>query len=170
MKLTDGERLIVVMLAEVMEALKLNREIDPSLIKTLACNHDDWAIKYKYSALAGSEAPSDADVKETNDLLWMWGIIESGISKLGGTEAEEAKGWHWARFHGFDANHDPHYGIAHTLLNHLDAFSDLKDHALNSHSQGSLPRYRAMYEKFDRYVHEGKASPLQFEALRDLCS
>ncbi len=33
MKLTDGERLIVVMLAEVMEEMGLNREIDPALVK-----------------------------------------------------------------------------------------------------------------------------------------
>lgn len=170
MKLTDGERLIVVMLAEVMEALKLDKEIDPALVKTLAYNHDDWAIKYKYSALMGSESPADEEVSETTDLLWMWGIIESGIGKLTGAEAQEAESWTWNRFGGFDANNDAHYGIAHTLINHLGAFSDLKDHALNSHSQASLARYRTMYPKFDGYVQTGNAAPLSFDALRDLCS
>ena len=68
MKLSDGERLIVVMLAEVMEALKLNREVDPSLIKTLACGGDEWAIKRKYSGLFPSAGPTADDVSETTDI------------------------------------------------------------------------------------------------------
>ena len=75
MKLTDGERLIAVMLAEVMEALKLNREVDPALIKTLVCSGDDWAIKRKYSGIFNSGGPTAEEVSETTNILWMWGII-----------------------------------------------------------------------------------------------
>ena len=170
MKLTDGERLIAVMLAEVMEALKLNRDVDPSLIKTLVCNGDDWAIKRKYHGIFGSDGPTPEEVSETTDILWMWGIVEDSIAKLTGADAEEAKGWHRIKFGGFDANHDPHYGIAHTMINELDEFSSFKNRALDSHSQASLKRYRTMYATFDEYVRSNQAAPLTFESLRELCS
>ncbi len=170
MNLTDGERLLAVMLAEMMEAMKLNNEIDPSLIKTLVCNGDDWAIKRKYSGIFASESPTDEQVTETTNILWMWGIVEHSLAELTGAQADEAKGWHWTSFGGFDGNNDDHYGIAHTMINELGEFQDFKDRGLNSHTQSSLPRYRAMYAKFDKYVNAGQASPLSFEALRDLCS
>lgn len=169
--MTDGERLIAVMLAEVMEALKLDREIDPALVKSLVINNDGWALKRKYSGIFDSETPSDEVISETTDILWMWGIIESSIDKLSGAEADEAKGWHWAAFNGFDANNDSHYGVARTMIEELGEFStSRKGVSLNSHSQASLPRYRRMYERFDGYVQAGQAAPLSFDALRNLCN
>lgn len=171
MNLTQGERLIIVMLSEVMEALKLNKEIDPTLVKTLAIDNDGWALQRKYHGLFESIAPSDEVVKETTDILWMFGIIESSIAKLTGDEAEAAKGWHYNKWHGFDANNDPHYGVARTMIETLGEFADSrKDGNINSHSQTSLPAYRAMYAKFEGYVNAGQAAPLSFEALRDICS
>lgn len=170
MKLTDGERLMVVMLSEVMEALKLNNEVDPSLIKTLVCGGDDWAIKRKYQGLFPSAEPSPEVVSETTDLLWMWGIIESSMGHLQGAEAAEAQTWLCREFHGFDGNNDDHFGVAQTMINRLDEFDDFKGRNLNSHSQASLPRYQAMYDKFEGYIKSGSASPLSFDALRDLCS
>jgi uncharacterized protein len=170
MKLSDGERLIVVMLAEAMQELKINKEIDPSLILTLAYGRDDWAIKRKYHGLFEEGGQTDPDVKETIDILWMWGIIENSLSNLKGVEATESKGWHTTKFTGFDGNHDRHYGIASTLINQIGDFDDFKGRALNSHTQSTLPRYRKMYEKFDGYIQAGKASPLSVDALRDLCN
>ena len=169
MQFSDGERLIAVMLAEVMQALKLDRELDPALIKSLVTNNDDWALKRKYPGLFSSQCPTEEVVSETSEILWMWGIIEHSIRQLKGAEAAEAKGWHWAKFGGFDANHDDHYGVALTMIEGLDEFEDLKSHGLNSHSQSSLPRYRQMYKKFDGHLSAGNAAPLSFEALRDLC-
>jgi len=168
MKLSDGERLIVVMLAELMKEQKVGSEIDPSLILTLAAGGDDWAIKYKYRGLFGDEPPSDADVSETINILWMWGIVEDSLGKLKGDEAKEAEGWHMKEFSGFDGNHDRHFSIAATLIRDLGDFEKFKGRTLNSHSQATLPRYRQMYEKFDKYIKAGEASPLSFDALRDI--
>jgi len=170
MKLSDGERLIIVMLAEVMEALNLNREVNPTLIKSLVCGGDEWALKRKYSGIFNSEAPSPADVSETTDILWMWGIIEHGLTKLKGEEATEAESWPYAKFGGFDGNNDAHYGIALTMIHELGEFQDFKDRGLNSHSQANLPHYRQMSLKFHDYVRQGKAAPLSFTALKDLCT
>lgn len=171
MKLSDGERLIVVMLAEMMETNKHhNWEINPALVKTFAINNDDWAIAHKYSGVFASQAPSDDVVKETGDLLWMWGIIEHSLDQLTGSDADHAKTFQWRKFSGFDGNNDDHYGVAHTLINDLEVYQDFKGRDLNSHSRGSLPRYRTMRARFDYYVNSDQAAPLKLEALRDLCA
>lgn len=170
MKLTDGERLLAVMLADLMEGLKIESELDPSLIRTLVYNGDEWGIKRKYPGLFPESATSEAVVKETTDILWMWGIIEHRISNLTGADASEASGWLNRQFTGFDANNDEHYGVAHTLIERLDEFSDFKGRALNSHSQGSLPRYRTMYAKFDQYLSDTHGEPFTMDMLRDLCA
>lgn len=168
MKLSDGERLIVVMLAELMKERKVGSEIDPSLILTLAAAGDDWAIKYKYPGLFGDSPPSDAEVSETINILWMWGIVEHSLGRLEGDEAREAESWHMKAFSGFDGNHDRHFSIAATLIRDLGDFEEFKARDLNSHSRTTLPRYRQMYEKFDKHVKAGDASPLSFDALRDI--
>jgi len=171
MNLTDGERLIAVMLAEVMEALKLDRELDPALLKSLVINNDGWALRRKYSGIFEGKAPSDEVVKETTDILWMFGIIESSIDRLVGDEAEEAKGWHYNQWHGFDGNNDPHYGVARTMIEELGEFEQSRRGInLNSHTQTSLPHYRRMYDKFYGYVLAGQAAPLPFDALRNVCA
>jgi uncharacterized protein YfbU (UPF0304 family) len=170
MQLSDGERLITIMLAEVMQSLKLSNSVDPKLISTLASNGDDWAIERHYQGIFGCIGPSPSEVKETTDILWMWGIIEHSLTLLTGAQATTAQSWHWTSFSGFDGNHDRHYGIAHTMINELGEFSNFKTRALNSHSQTNLPRYLSMYQTFDGYIQSSNASPLPFAALQSLCS
>ena len=171
MKLTDGERLIAVMVAELMEALKTKGDIDPSLVKSLVIDNQGWALERAYPGIFGSEPASDDVVKETSDILWMFGIIESSIDKLSGDQAAEAAGWHYNQWRGFDGNNDDHYHVAGTMIRELGEFAESrKGINLNSHSQMSLPRYRSMYQKFYGYVEAGQAAPLSFEALRDICS
>lgn len=170
MKLSDGERLIVVMLAEVMESMGLNREINPELVKTLAYNGHDWAISEEYAGLFAENEDEPEVVKETRDILWMWEIIEGAIGDLEGDQANEARQWRHAQFRGFDGNNDSHYGVAGVFVNDLKRFSEFAGRDLNSHSQASLPRYREMYAKFDAYIAEGKDPSLSFDDLKDLCS
>ncbi|WP_112384010.1 YfbU family protein [Sphingomonas carotinifaciens] len=171
MQMSDGERLIAIMLAEVMQELKIDRELDPKLVKTLVMDKDEWALRRVYPGIFDSEEPSDEVVKETGDILWMFSIIESSVGRLSGAAADEAKGWHYKQWRGFDGNNDPHYGVARTMIETLGEFSDSRKGVnLNSHTQSTLPRYRRMYEKFHAYVQASEASPLSVDALRDLCA
>jgi hypothetical protein len=170
MELKDSERLIIFMLSEIMEAMNLNQEIDPSLIKTLITHGDDWAIKHTYPGIFPSESTDQETLKQTRDILWMWSLIEHGIANLQGAQAAEAATWHYSSFAGFDGNNDDHYGVAVTFIDVLGEFSDFKGRELNSHTQTTLPRYLRMYQKFDRYISAGQASPLGFDALKDLCN
>ena len=170
MRLSDGERLIAAMLAEVMKTVGANSEFDPDLLKTLLWSKDDWAIRLQYEHLFGESSASDDDVKETVDILWMWGIVEHGISSLTGNEKKEAGTWHWTKFDGFDANNDDHYHIARTLIKNLGNFDEFEDRNLNSHSRLSLPNYRSMYEKFEGMLSANKGGPLSFDQLKELCN
>jgi hypothetical protein len=167
MELTDGERLIVVMLADLMEAMEVNREIDPALVKRLAINRDDWAIRLVYSGIFDSEPPTEADVRETVDILAMWGFIEYSVEELDQPERDEIKLLRW-QFTGFDGNHDPHHGIAHTLIHDLGRFSEFKERGLNSHSQATLPRYRSILWRYNQAMHGGGAAPLSADQLRTI--
>ena len=170
MRFSDGERLIAFMLADLMEALKVESEIDPRLVKTLV-GGDEWALRRRYSGVFDYEGPSSEIVKETGDILWMFAIIESSIDKLRGDDAAEAAGWHYRTWRGFDGNNDRHYGVAQTMIETLGEFADSRKGVnLNSHSQASLPRYRVMLDKFMAYVQAGQAAPLGVDALRDLCA
>lgn len=171
MELTDGERLLAVMLADVMKALKVQGELDTALIKSLIINNDEWALRRKYPSIFERESDPDEVVKETADILWMFGIIESSIGRLEGEQAAEAAGWHYNQWRGFDGNNDSHYGVARTMIEELGEFDQSRKGVnLNSHTQTTLPRYRSMYQKFYGYVEAQQAAPLSFEALRDICS
>ncbi|HEX4737870.1 MAG TPA: YfbU family protein [Allosphingosinicella sp.] len=164
--LTPAERLIVVMLAEVMEALNLRHEIDPALVKRLAINHDDWAITWQYGAIFNDEAPSEEAIQETADILDMWSFIEYSVEQLGPTEQAEIKALRW-QFSGFDGNNDRHHGIAHTLIDDLGRWSEFQGRNLNSHSRATLARYRDMLPRY-RDAMKGNSEPLTADQLRTI--
>ena len=170
MKLSDGERLIVVMLAEVMQEMGLNHEIDPTLVKKLAIDHDDWAIAAKYHGIFDGEAPSDAEVTETHDILSMWSWIEHSIRELEGADADEAAGFHHTQFSGFDGNNDAHFGIAHTMINDLGYYDEFAGRPLNSHSRATLARYRAMLPKYKAAMDGHAGGELSLDELRAICN
>lgn len=170
MQISDGERLIISMLADLLEANPADRQLDASLIRTLVCNKEDWALAWEYPAIFEGEPRDPQVVKETSDILWMWGIVEHWLGKLQGDQATEAASWHYTKFGGFDGNNDPHYGCAHTMIEKLGRYNNFKNRGLNSHSSASLPRYRRMYATFMKYVEAGQANPLSFDALKEICN
>jgi len=170
MQLSDGERLIAVMLADVMESMGVNRDVDPTLVKRLLFNRDEWALTWEYPGTFDGESPTDEVIKETSDILSMWSFIEFSIGELKGEDAEAAKSFPRTEFGGFDGNNDPHYGVAHTLINDLGRWTEFKDRPLNSHSRATLERYRRMLPKYKAAMDGWIDGPLPLEALRDILS
>lgn len=169
MQLTPGERLIAMMLADLMEHLKVDGEIDPAVVKRFLTSNDDWALAWKYQGLYGGEERSEADIRETGDILTMWRVIDNSVEGL--SEAEkEGLDLSQFEFEGFDANNDPHYFIAHTMIEDLDRFEERKP-PLNSHSMTSIARYRRMLPRFraelDRTGARGSLTLDQLKAIVD---
>nr|WP_198148633.1 YfbU family protein [Sphingomonas sp. Y57] len=169
MTISTGERLIAVMLSDIMTHLKIQGDIDPALAKTLLCNKDTWALEWEYSSIFNKEpGPSQAVIDETADIMTMWSVIEASVQNLSGPDQIEAKKLRW-QFDGFDGNHDPHFGVAHTLVNDLNRFSEFTGRSLNSHSSTSLSRYRVMKPKFDHEM-SGFTGILDLAALTNILS
>jgi len=169
MSLTDGERLITLMLADLMQGLEISGEIDPALVKRLVIDKDDWALRFRYPGVFHDEpGPTDEEVSETTEILSMMSFIEYSIRELPEGERAEFEANNRLRFRGFDGNNDPHHGIAHTLINDLDRFGEFKDRGLNSHSRATLPTYQRLLPIYEALLHDCSGDPFSAEQLRTL--
>lgn len=142
MRMTNAEKLLGIMLAEIMQKVGVTGEVDPMLIKRLITSDSTWAIDWAYSGISGDHAdPQPAYVDEASEIMAMWNIIEAAVRNRGGFATVGLKAD--PKFVGFDGNNETDYfGVALTLVNDLDRFSDFKGRSLNSHSR-SLPQHRA---------------------------
>lgn len=147
MKLSPGEKLIAYMLADIMDHLKVQGEIDPAFVRDAIAGDDGWALKWKYSGLFHEEGPSDEIVSETGKIMTMCRVLEDSISKLSDEDRASIPEMDQTVFVGFDGNEEPHYGVATMLVEKLDRFAEWKDRGLNSH-HNTLDRYRAMYAAY----------------------
>ena len=147
MKLSDGEKLIAMMLADLMQAGKVRGEIDPDfVIETVAGNHL-WALKDRYPGLFSDEEPDDEVVNETFDILDMARVIESSIERLDDSEKAEISENDRQVFIGFDGNHDPHIGVARMAIEKLHKWQEFAERPLNCHHT-ILPRYHRQLDVF----------------------
>lgn len=148
MKLSDGEKLIALMLADIMEAGGIKGDIDPSFIKTAIAGDDMWALRWKYGSLFHNEGPSDAIVKETAEIMTMCRVIENEIGELDPDERSTIPDRQQRVFVGFDGNEEPHYGVATMLVKELDRYEEWADRPLNAHCR-TIDKYRRMKVVFD---------------------
>jgi uncharacterized protein len=154
MKLSDGEKLIILMLTDMYKAMKLKGEFDPEFISATIHGDHLWGFDWEYQGIPFERSPTPPDVTETVDVLDMWSLIESAYAAL--TPANKAKLEKEAgvfgknvRFHGFDGNNEPHYHIARYMIDDMrDRFEHFKGRDLNSHSP-SIDAYRRMYAVFE---------------------
>ncbi|MGY4473739.1 YfbU family protein [Bradyrhizobium sp. USDA 3364] len=154
MKLTDGEKLILLMLTDMYKAMNIKGEFDPEFIANTICKDKLWGFNWELSGIPWERSEDPPEVRETTDFLDMWRFVEEGYEAL--TPAEKTKlakdaepfGTH-VKFPGFDGNNEPHYRIANYMLNDMrhrfDSFKGRGD--LNSHSH-SVESYRRMYSVF----------------------
>ncbi len=114
MKLSDGEKLILVMLSEIYKKLDIQGEIDHKLVLTSIFNNKAWGLKWEYGGLFNSPEDNSPVVQETCDILDMYRWIRAGYARLSDAEKARVKKetTHWAEFvefKGFDANNDEHF-------------------------------------------------------------
>jgi len=149
MKLSEGEKLILLMLTDLLNPKGQSSGINPKLVQTAVTSNQTWMLDIEYD----TGVPLPEDVSETIDILDMWYIIEDVYAKLSKEDKailkEQAEPFgDNVGFAGFDGNHDNHYGIAHSLIHDMERFGSFKDRYLNSHSQSTLLGYRRMYSVF----------------------
>lgn len=154
MKLSDGEKLIILMLADLHKALKIkDAEIDPAFISKAILYDKLWGINWEYHGIPFEKSEDPPALKETADFLDMWMFIEESYAKLSTADKKllekeaEPFGTH-VIFPGFDGNNEEHYGIARFLIKDMKKFEHFAKHELNSHSI-SVDAYRRMYRVFE---------------------
>lgn len=146
--MSDGEKLIAVMLADIMKSQKIKGEIDPDLVTTAIAGDDLWALKWRYGGLFHNEGPSDDIVDETAKIMTMCRVVENSINKLSPSERKNIPEHDQLVFVGFDGNEESHFGVASMLVEKLDRFTEWSGRSMNSH-HNTIDKYRAMKRVFD---------------------
>lgn len=157
MKLSDGEKLILFMLSEIYEKLKVDKEIDPKfIIKAIHSGHL-WAIRRKYYGIYDGFGNNNEEiVKDVVAILVMWDVMEAAYERLSVAEKNELRrqtGLTEVRFGGFDANtEERHYGVLTFLIDEMDEFPTFKGRDLNTR-QPVLESYTRMLRVFKAVGH-----------------
>lgn len=152
--ISDGEKLILMMLRDVYKHHKVTGDIDPDFIQNVLLGGHHWALGWNFTGLFHGRIDSMSVVKETLNVLEMWYFIESGYSKLSEKQKERVKleaepFGDLVRFRGFDGNTEGDYGrVAKFLIEDLGRFEDLKGRSLNSHVP-TIQAYRRMLAAFE---------------------
>jgi uncharacterized protein YfbU (UPF0304 family) len=153
MKLSDGEKLILTMLCDLSEHLKVNGEIDPSFVRSALNDDQTWGIPWKYRALFSEPRETPSHVEVVLDVLGMWDLIEVSYDALKDTdkkriEIEAAPFGTDVRFWGFDGNNETEYlAVADFLVEKLERFERFKGRVVNSHMP-SLETYSRLLSAY----------------------
>ena len=155
MNVTDGEKLILLMLSELYERLDIRGEINPEFIKSAIFSHNLWGIPWKYSGIQFENQDTPPIVKEVLDILDMWSFIEYAYQKMSKEDQrkleEDAHPFGKdPKFLGFDGNNESeHMNIASFLINDLERFQEFKGRSINSHMP-TLETYHRMLSVFSK--------------------
>jgi len=152
--LSDGEKLIAVMLGDLTKALNVDVP-STDLVQSAISGGHYWALGWEMQHIFHGHADKQSRVTFVVDVLDMWSFMEEGFEALSPEDkarlAQEAKpfGEH-VQFPGFDGNNESeHIGIARFLIDDLKKFSRFsKGHDLNSHCP-TIERYSKMLRVFE---------------------
>lgn len=152
MKLSDGEKLILMMLADMYKHMGIkNGEFDPDFITNTIVSDHLWGFNWRFTGIPFEREETPRDVKETADYLDMWMFLERSYEDLSAadkTKVNAATERQDLKFPGFDGNHEDHFGIARYFVDDLQRWEHFKGRDLNSHMQ-SVDGYRLMFRVFE---------------------
>lgn len=154
MKLTNPEKLILLMLSEIYDQLKLN-DINTTLLRAAIHSENTWALDWEMPGVVGSDSePTPPLVTDVINYLDMWSFLEEAHSSFDDVTKErvardaELFGKH-IRFPGFDGNNESEaLSIALLLVNEMGRFSRFKGRDLNSHTP-LMEIYSRMFKVFE---------------------
>jgi uncharacterized protein YfbU (UPF0304 family) len=153
MNMTDAEKLILIMLSEIHERVKVEGGVDSKFVQEAIYGDHTWALYWKYPGIFYGGGKTPVEVNEVVDVLDMWSFLERSYEGLSHDDRERVKaeakpfGAH-VRFEGFDGNHETRQmSIAHFLVEHLGRFESFKGRDFNSHSP-AIEAYRRMLAVF----------------------
>lgn len=160
---TTTEKLLLVMLCDILKKMDSNAEIDPDFLLTVISRGHYWALNERFSILFNERLDTPSDVQTVNDILKMWDFIERSFEKMSPneiTDFEKSTKLNKIdfKFKGFDGNEEGEYfAIAEIIVHELNRFRRFKNHeaGLNSHTR-VLSEYLRMYKIFKPIYENAK--------------
>ena len=171
--ISDGEKLILMMLRDLHKHQNVNGEIDPEFVGRTIWGGHYWGLDWKYPGLFHSHVDKRQVVSAVADILEMWYFIENGYAKLSKKERKlvEMEAEPFGKdvvFLGFDGNNESeHLNIANFLVNDMERFDRFKGRNLNSHvpTIGTYGRMRSEFEPMRPTLTGGELSSSQIITL-----
>jgi hypothetical protein len=151
MKLSEGERLILVMLCDIYKALNLKGEIDPEMLRSSIRGGKELDLPANGVSHNGHDKANVA--AEVSEILDMWSAIEKGYKHLTVDEKREVEAGagplgRGVRFSGFDDDAEGEYrNAAHALIETAGQFERFQGRNLSAHMP-ALEGYRRMLRLF----------------------
>jgi uncharacterized protein YfbU (UPF0304 family) len=149
MNLSEGERLILVMLCDIHKALNLKGVIDPDALKPMILEAEQHGVARAVNGASGEHRDRTAVASEVSEILDMWSAIERGYKHLTVDEKREVEIGagplgRGVRFSGFDCECEIEYrDIAHVLIEEAGQFDRFQGRNLDAHMP-ALAGYRRM--------------------------
>lgn len=147
----------------IFNQLEILKKLDPANADHF--NKQQHIIDRGYTRLypdvltVDEDEASDAMQKEVFDVLDMFRALN--LAMIAGWKPSNA---HDARFQGFDANNDDHYGFAGFLLDVHGRFIESAPNK-NSHSSHSIQKYRDMLGEWSKAANKFKLTVAEAEAI-----
>lgn len=173
MKMSDGEKIVILMLTELCEKLGIHGEMDPDFLRSAIFNDMLWGIRWKYPGIPFSEAEDPAVVKEVVDILDMWSFVERAYAHLDADQKAELADLvsHFGKdpkFRGFDGNNESEYmGTALFLVNELERFQEFKGRDFNCHYP-SIEMHQRMLAVFEPIRKNLGFRPMSLQELASI--
>jgi uncharacterized protein YfbU (UPF0304 family) len=150
--LSDGEKLLAIMLCDLYKHLKLRGEIEPEFISEVIYGGHSWALSWVLQGLFHGHEDDPREVRHVVDVLDMWFFLETAYEKLPKKEksrVQEECGRGSIRFAGFDGNNETsQMAIARFMVDVMKRFSHFKGREFNSHMP-TYERYSRMLQVFE---------------------
>ena len=162
-KFSDGERIIICLLCEVLKKLPKNEDGDEpnyDYIKEAVGWGHFWSLKLRQSGCSGLlETPIDEELAwETLDIVQMWDMLEFSYKKLSKQDQElvDSKITDKVFFRGFDGNEESQQSsVLSFAMERIGIYTDFGDEesimrdrdGLNTHFP-VLEKYREMLKVF----------------------
>lgn len=151
MKLSDGEKIIIAMLADIHKALKIEGETDVKHLLASIYGGHLWSLKWDWTGLLHDHEDDPVVVQQTTDILDMWSFIERSFEPLSDEDKGKVRAAnfnHDPKFAGFDGNNENHFGVAKHLIDDMGRFAEYEGRYLNSHSE-RVSVYLRMFRVFE---------------------
>lgn len=153
MEFSNEQKLIVTLLTDIHEALKIQDSVDPRFVQRMVVEDQTWALEWKYPGIFQESEDENPQVRFVAKVLDMWERLEyqfNNFDPVEKAELEQKAGVFGrdVRFRGFDGNNETEeMSITSIFVEDLDRWSDFKGRNFNSHMRVS-DAYRRMLERF----------------------